>query len=183
MHTVCVNLNFNIELFKPSFDIFSLPKTRFQTISQDTINPELVDFLLKHKIEIRTVELFYSEPNFGGGIHTDGSGEEGEDVTKLNYVIGGAGSWMHWYQLKPNAVKTMLVTDGGTPYFNFANDETIRIHSAHVGFPSLVQVAIPHNVKNFDDPRYCVCVVIQDSESKRRLTFADAQQRFSDFII
>jgi hypothetical protein len=171
MRNLCVNLNFNIDVFKTEFDLFSLPKIRFQLLGIDTINPKLIDLLLNNNIEIRAIEVFYSEPNFGGGIHSDGIGDEGNDVTKLNYIFGGKNSLMHWYKLKPNARKIILDTEKDTPYINYYNEDTVRIHSAKVGFPSIVQVAVPHNVRNFSEPRYCVCLVIHDAITKKRLPF------------
>lgn len=183
MNNLCVNLNFNIDVFKTEFDLFSLPKTRFQLLGIDTINPVLIDFLSSNNIEIRAVEVFYSEPNFGGGIHSDGTGDEGTDVTKLNYIFGGKSSLMHWYAIKSDARKVILDTEKGTPYIGYYNEDTIRIHSAQVGFPSIVQVAVPHNVRNFQEPRYCVCLVIHDAITKKRFTFGYLADLLKEFKV
>lgn len=183
MNNLCLNLDFNIKLFKPEFDLFSLPKTRFQLIGIDTINSQLIEFLSSKGIEIRAVEVFYSEANFGGGIHSDGAGNEGTDVTKLNYIFGGKNSLMNWYDIKPNAKPNISMTDKGTPYVNYNNEDTIKIHSAQVGFPGIVQVAVPHNIRNFEEPRYCVCLVIHDAITKKRFTFgylADLLKEFKE---
>lgn len=183
MNNLCVNLNFNIDVFKTEFDLFSLPKTRFQLLGIDTINPVLIDFLSSNNIEIRAVEVFYSEPNFVGGIHSDGAGDEGTDVTKLNYIFGGKNSLMHWYKLKPGAKVNIMNTDKGTPYVNYSLKDTEMIHSASVGFPSLVQVAVPHNINNYDEPRYCICIVIQDVATKKRLPFNYLSDLLKEFKV
>ena len=183
MNNLCFNLNFNIDPFISDFNLFELPKVRLQLLDINVINIKLIDFLYNKGIEIRAVEVFYSEPNFGGGIHSDGAGDEGDDITKLNYIVGGQNSLMHWYKLKPGARKNVMNTDKGTPYVNYFNEDTDRIHTASVGFPSLVQVAVPHNVKNFNEPRYCICLVIQNSTTKQRLTFEQSSLLFQEYKI
>lgn len=183
MSNLCLDLNFNIDLFQPEFDLFSLSKVRFQTIGINAINPVLINFLSSNNIEIRAVEVFYSEPDFGGGIHSDGTGDEGTDVTKLNYIFGGKNSLMHWYELIPDGRKVILNTEKNTAYIGYYNEDTIRIHSAQVGFPSIVQVAVPHNVRNFEEPRYCVSIVIQDITTKKRLPFNYLSDLFKEFKV
>lgn len=183
MNNLCLNLNFNIDLFKPIVDIYQLPKVRLQILDIDTINEELIDFLYSKGIEIRAVELFYSQPDFNGGIHTDGSGDEGDDVTKLNYIFGGANSLMNWYKINPDAKPNVMQTDKGTPYINYSNKDAEKIYTASVGFPSLVQVAVPHSVKNFEEPRYCVCLVIHDAITKKRFPFNYLAELFNEFKV
>ena len=57
------------------------------------------------------------------------------------------------------------------------------IHSASVGFPSLVQVAVPHNINNYDEPRYCICIVIQDVATKKRLPFNYLSDLLKEFKV
>lgn len=142
------------------------------------INPDLISLLQSLSLKITHAELFYSGIFHFTPIHTD---YFGGDYVKLNYVFGGRNSLMHWWKQKPNISKVGAVTPLNTNYINYLQDEVEQIDSQPVNFPSIVQVCIPHNVKNYEEPRYCLSLVLCKQDNTRP-TMAESIELFKDYL-
>lgn len=154
----CYDLNLDIDPLVGKNSLLDILKITYQTrVPINFINPKLIEFLLSKKIKIRHSEAFYSEPFFVQPIHID---MHGGNITKLNFVFGGANSIMNWYKVKPGVSTPEKLTGAGTIYSEFSLDQVDLVETAVVKFPSLVQVGIPHNIVNVDEPRVCLSLVL-----------------------
>lgn len=126
-------------------------------------------------------EYFYTPPGRTLEPHSDSP--HIDDVVKLNWMEGGEGSTMDWYELKPGAKLKTNTTVIHTTYSYAPRHDLDHVHSATIGTPSLVNVGRIHAVHNGKYPRYVACVVLGDLETKQRLQWDKAEKIFSDCII
>jgi hypothetical protein len=52
-----------------------------------------------------------------------------------------------------------------------------------VGFPSIVQAGIPHNIINYEEPRYCLSVVFVKNTGRELLTMTEAIDLFDKYSV
>jgi hypothetical protein len=175
----CVHLNLNID---PVTINHNNLKNAYQTIIQlKNINPELISILHRHNITVKYAESFYSSPNFFQTIHTDNLGG---DYVKLNFVYGGKGSTMNWYQVKEGIIpkKVYFTAKVSTEYIPWTIDMVDLVESDPLEYPSLVQVGCPHNVINADEYRLCISLLLRDT-NLNRISIQSATTNLADLII
>jgi hypothetical protein len=181
MNNYYADLNLNVPLFQPGIVVDNLSKKSISKLTpfEDYISNELIDLFSLVNVYIRSVELFYLNPNQTGGIHIDA---EGGDFVKINYVFGGEGSIMNWYTVKPEQIPRFGVTPSNTFYWNWRPEQVDLIHSHVVKFPTLVQVGKPHQVNSADECRLCVSIIIADKSTGKFIKFEDAYNIFKPFM-
>jgi hypothetical protein len=148
-------------------------------------DPNLLNFLAQHNIGINHAEAFYTPPGQKLFIHIDGP-EINNHWTKLNWVYGGEGSKMQWWSLKnPNKPPNVKSTPTGTPYMYFEPSDCDLVWSDSVGQPSLVNVGVPHSVDNTASStgRWCLCYILEDLLSKRKLEWSEAADRLQAYLM
>jgi len=191
MNNYCVNLDFGIPLLKPGIEASDLIARYGNLIAPQTaidiakvINPDLIKLLESCGLFITYSEIFYTAPGGFTPVHIDEL-VPNTDLSKLNWAFGGKDSIMNWYSVDPNIVRPGVKTTIGNPYVEFALNECKLVHSQHVGTPSLVQVGFPHNITNYDEPRYCICVVFYhlSGTSSSRPSMAASKAALSKYIL
>jgi hypothetical protein len=151
----CFNVNLHINPLKEGIDINSYNTIRRIKIPPaDIINNDLFILMNRLDLEITDAEVFYVKPNITNTIHTD---HHGGDYVKLNYIYGGKDSYMAWYRQKPEIIKNV---DKTLDYVAFSLHEVELIEKQSILNlnSSIVQVGIPHNIINFEEPRYCFSI-------------------------
>ena len=147
-------------------------------MSLNDINYNLISFLRTLNLTIAFAELFYTPPFSVTIIHIDAFGG---DYTKLNYVYAGKNSFMNWYKQKTNISNSPSTTTINSPYISYRKNQVDLIDKHQVKFPSIVQVGIPHNIHNFEEPRYCLSLVLKKQDNTR-LTMAESIELFTEII-
>jgi hypothetical protein len=192
MNSYCIDLHFKndpilnkeklIDLINPTSDVYMGMLDLFEHI-----NPKfIVELHNAGVIPSREVETFYTRKNNRGMLHrdtSDGLPTVDNDFSKLNFVLGGKGSLMNWYKPKPNRNilgNANFATNTNKPAFRYELDDVELIHSQPVGYPSLVQVGIPHDVTAGDEDRIAICIV--PTKDNRRLTIQESIDLLKPFI-
>lgn len=179
MNMYCNSLNFTIPPLS-GFDIYSTPSHQIP-IELKYINPDIKELLSSLGIFVNYAELFYRKPRHQGTIHADNNGG---DFTKINWVYGGRGSSMHWFEIKESIDlenKPILYTQANTEYKQYRLAEVDHKYQSKMLGPCLVQVGKPHLVMNPLEDRYALCFVLVD-ETGKRIPMAEAQQKLKDYI-
>lgn len=175
------NLDFGIQPFLDSIDPFSLPKVRHTRLDLSILNPKIIELFSKLSLNIILAEVFYSTPFMFSGIHTDSTGG---DINKINWIYGGDGCHMNWYSTKISAIEKNIEKSAiNTQCASYAYDEVDIIESTVLKSPSLVNVGIPHNIKNKNEHRWCISLVYNFKESGRRPTMEESLKLFKDYIL
>ena len=172
----CYHLTLNINPFKDNIVIANYGTARHTKISIDDINPVLISRLEELGLRIGFAELFYTNSFQITGIHTDVALG---DLAKLNFQFGGTGSTMKWYSPRSDVVKQPLTTVVNTNYVLYNSSEVEFLEQHFVGFPSLVQAGVPHNIENNSEPRYCLSLVLLN-KTNRRLTMSEGYKLLVD---
>jgi hypothetical protein len=174
------NLDFGMPLLLDDIDPFLFPKIRHAYLSLDKINPKIIELFSNLSLDIILVEVFYSHPNFFSGIHAD---QTGGDINRINWIYGGTGCSMNWYSIKtPEVQKTTKKTVINTRYIQYHIKEVDIIESTVLKSPSLVNIGIPHNVKNKNEHRWCISFVYTFKDSGRRPTMEESLKLFNDYL-
>lgn len=127
--------------------------------------------------------IFYTPKGQQCGIHIDGFAIS--DRACVNFILNGAGSLMHWYNLKESTnITEQVATQAGTPYTLYQPEEVTHVYSHAVKWPSLVQTGIPHNITNHTkEPRWCLsCDISKKETPEAGLTMAEALEVFKKWI-
>ena len=147
-----------------------IPDDKFRTQYHSNINvpnevnPELISLLTKENLKIESAHTFFSRPNFEQGIHLDDDAPF--DRVKLNFVLGGAGSKMHWYKLKNNVLMpSPKFTLANRKYFSFEKIDVDYVESTEITVPTIVQVGVPHNITNMSEERLCITFLLRELET------------------
>jgi hypothetical protein len=127
--------------------------------AKEMFNPAWLEKTKALGLDITTGLLFYKNNSIESTIaHVD---NYKADPTKyaefgLNWVIGGKGSKMIWYEL-PKEEPTIKWTTANTPYIEWPTSELTAIEECEIGNElTLVKTGIPHNIYNVTESRWCI---------------------------
>ena len=188
MNNYCIDLNLSIPFFNDEnyINLLKIDNNRHQRVDRSKINSKIIDYLKSKNLIIVSVESFFRRPEdpFNPEIHKDAINFT--DATKINWVYGGGDSVMEWYEpINSNNIKTnKTATNADYEYYDHADLKLV--HTQQVGFPSIVQVGIPHNIAKITTDRLCISVFFKEIDSCEPgyVTFAKAKEIFqSDFLV
>jgi hypothetical protein len=147
-------LNLPIPFLNTEFDLTSV-KQIIKVNPHTILNPELFNLVESSgKIKIvNCIVLYYSAMHEPSRIHIDD--DDVYDQTNLNLVIGGTNSKTFWYEpvdgYNGEVVKTPFTT-----IRKYNNAKLRIIESRNINGTCLFQGAVPHNVINQINERWCV---------------------------
>jgi hypothetical protein len=144
---------------------------------------EFAKWLLGLGLEISRAgaEQFYTPPDGTIPVHIDG--KNFDNKVKLNFQYGGKGSTMRWYQLN-NTDSTMQSKNGDFgEFFMIPPEQVTQTWQAEIGFPSLINAGILHNVVNGSEPRWVISVPLWDIEANQNLQWNTAIDKFQQWIV
>jgi hypothetical protein len=144
------------------------------------MNVEIVTWIHSLGLYIVTGEYFYTPPNTTLEPHSDSPFIN--DVVKLNWMRGGEGSVMEWFKLKDGATLKTNTTVIGTQYSFAPREDLIKVHTATIGTPSLVNVGQIHAIQNKEHPRYVSCIVLGNLSTRNRLMWDEALDIFGPYV-
>lgn len=112
--------------------------------------------------------LFYRGPNTTSKeAHVDTHAESHKFVNfAVNWVIGGAGSKMHWFKL-PDMKVASTVKDPKTnvPYTTFQYKDLEYIESCSISNQvTLVKTDVPHSITMGREPRWCISARVMNDQ-------------------
>lgn len=180
MNNYCNLLNLTIPPLS-GFDIYSTPSHQVP-VDLKYLNPDMKNLLASIGIFVVYIDLFYRKPRHQGTIHVDNNGG---DFTKINWVYGGRGSTMHFFELKDpesHRDKPILLTEANTEYKRYMFSEVEHKYQSTMPKPCLVQVGKPHLIINPLEDRYALCFVTVDKNGNR-IPMKEAQQMLKEYII
>ncbi len=132
-----------------------LPERGHVPINTSYINPELIEFMYSRGIRIKNADVFCSPPGFELGIHVDGIALNNNVAINWAYCEE-KGSVMQWW--KPKSEEAKVVDPSAqkdaygittTPYaLGWTEDEVDFLAEVEVQQPTLVNIGIPHGMKN-----------------------------------
>jgi hypothetical protein len=189
----CIDLDVNIQPLALGTSIYDLcrnpPGSAFEYclhsyVDPNFLNSDLVDLIQNLDLTILWSECFFTNPNQFTVIHVDGGIDghmsENDDIAKLNFIFDGKDSTMLWYA--PKVVNHSITTNSiNSKYIRYSPDQVDLVHEAVVGFPSLVQAGIPHNIKNGPEGRFCLSLSFCH-DSNVPISMSRAREIFKDFI-
>lgn len=124
-------------------------------------NPEWIKYMNDVALPIKSSIVFYREPNLVDiGAHIDLLGEVGEDTTTtylgFNWVFGGKGSEMIWYDVPPGE-RNIQITSAGNKFLAWPLTELAEIDRCPIqNVPTLVRVDHPHSISVGNEARWCI---------------------------
>ena len=155
---------------------FTLPRIHW--------SPELIHFFDIHEQYITYVEVFYTFPNKGCGIHVDDT--EPGDFTKINWVYLGKDSKMKWYEMNVKKEFEVSPSITNSSYIEFQPKDVNLVHSENLQGPNIVQVGCPHAIENSIEERFCISVVFKNTKTTNfhnRPTMKESLEIFKDYIV
>jgi hypothetical protein len=191
MTDYCIDLDFPIKPLANNITIADLPPDSWSFLKRRFINPELIDFLNSVGL-IFMGSVFVKRPDSKYLIHVDGN--KIIDKAKLNWSLNDD-HIMNWYKIKTTENKPIQYYDGEKflgsdstlsdkrqrKYIEYTNDEVELVHSAKVGYPSLVQAGAPHSVKVFSGERKCISILLLQ-KNYQPISMSVAKHLFRDYI-
>jgi hypothetical protein len=181
MNKYCIPLNINSNPFREGINPFDFPKIRHTRINhEEVLSDQIKEFFKSVNLELTVSEVFYSHPLFVGIIHTDG---QSGDYTKINWIFGGRASIMSWYTLQEGTSNIIAnTTNIGTKSIHYQKTDCILLHKQNIVKPSLIQIGIPHVVKNGLEDRWCFSFSFRDMATKKSPTMEQSINLFRNFI-
>lgn len=181
MNNFCVDLNMDIPLFKKE-SYSQYYKTRSHSrVNIKLLNPEILEMFDSKNLEIVLCEAFYRKPTDikHDAIHKDAM--HITDATKINWVFDGHDSLMNWYE-PVTPVYNISRSQIGVEYIYYDRSNLNLVHSQTVGFPSLVQVGMPHDITMGLADRLCISTFFKQKGSKEYISFSNAIELFSEYL-
>lgn len=131
-------------------------------VSENLLNPVVLEIIKSRGFEIDSVEIFEAGPNNPElKIHIDDSpslngGYVHEDIGKLNWIYGNMNCNMTWFREREGTIRKDSMNNFA-PFIEFAREDVEEIASINIGRNAVIQAAIPHTVVNYtNDAWYCV---------------------------
>lgn len=124
------------------------------------VRSEIVELFDQCNLYIRFGELFYTPADCTTSIHIDS--EPGDymvpnNMAKINYVGGGKGSLMNWYETFRNKQYTPT---GMNKFISYRPYEVRLVGQGNLTGYNVTQTGIPHNVTTTAESRYCVSLTL-----------------------
>jgi hypothetical protein len=175
-------LNLNVPFIRE--DILSLNhiKSPIQWFKPELILHEKLINLIESFGTIKIVNcviLYYSATDNPSLIHIDDAGVF--DQTNLNFVIGGSGSKVFWYDTTLGYSGDVVISKWPTRPTYDINKMIVSESTEMVG-ACLFQSGIPHNIINPIEDRYCIILKLKNINSEW-LTWSSALQLFDRYIV
>jgi hypothetical protein len=185
MNNYCVSIKIPYSPFDTSY-IKQIVLNSGLSLTQDlhlmcdskSMSPDFTAWLCSIGLTVNWIPLFYKPAFF---IDKEAHVDAPVDFVKINWVYQGENSLMHWYSPLDDYAPKRCYTPQGQPFTLYSMDKIRQIHSEVIGFPSIVQVGIPHNVSTGDTSRYCVSMIPKTSDGKI-ISMTQAQNIFKDYI-
>lgn len=143
----------------------------------DVFNYNWLKYMEKIGVPLYTVMIFYRGPFSGTQhAHVDIGKEDPFELTPwgINWVFGGKGSSMVWYDLPNDGKMEINYTQAKTPYIYWYTNQLKEIERLELteGTVALVNTALPHSIEMKEDPRWCFSVrtSIPDNQSWDEIT-------------
>ena len=116
-----------------------------------------LDMMATVGLPVRQILMFYRPAWFQHyHAHIDLHGHDDIEIAALNWVLGGRGSEMRWYDI-PEEPFNRSYTGRGIPYIQFPIDNLKEACRSNIGNGlSLVRVDVPHAIFVGDEPRWCI---------------------------
>jgi hypothetical protein len=125
----------------------------------DMFNQCWLDSMAESGVPGEWVLIFYRPAGFqhqAAHIDVYGTDTDSIAVSALNWIIGGRGSEMSWYQ-PPSEPFAISYTDRNIPYIQFPICNLEEKHRTNIGNGvTLVRVNVPHAIFVGDEPRWCI---------------------------
>lgn len=123
------------------------------------LNIDVLEQINQLELEVSSVEFFYKTPNnVGPGAHVDDLNQT--DFIKINWIYGDESAKMVWYKPIEN-FQGVVSSHHNISYLYFPPDRITEIHSEILQSPSIVQVGIPHTIKNVCSERWAVSLTLR----------------------
>ena len=184
MNPYCADLNLDIYPLKDNFDPMTLPQVIHQRLDINTyLNPEISKLLNPLGIYISHLEAFsHWRPYDPTHIHVDLGIK---DISKLNWIFGGADSSNQWFLTKSQAQGTKAVTTANTDSVRYNLDEIEKILFTYPAAknPFIFQAGIPHKSCIGKEKRCCISMLPRWIDSDRILTFQETVDTLSNYLI
>jgi hypothetical protein len=183
MNLYCNNIN--LPIYPLRVDIDTLPKVYWTALKISDVNSNLLSFFIKHGTLPTSIASFYSEGFIEHPIHIDNTHES--DMVKFIWTFG-ENHLMNWFATKNNFIEKKAYAGDGKLidsryHIPYLPHEVSLVHSQPVGFPSLIQAGIPHNVVNFSGERRCISIALVNIKTREYITMAHAIKLFNDYIL
>lgn len=186
MNEYCFELNLDILPLREDIVLDDLPKDPWSLISVNQLNEHLLNFLKDKGISISLVSSFYHYGEDSSQIiHVDAP--EICDMTKLIWVWGDY-HLMNWYMPNNQNNSNPTITNNSTNPNNGIRNYSVydrqlldKVYSRKIGFPSLIQVGVPHKMINFAGPRRSITMVLHDT-SGNAIPMQTAKSIFEPYI-
>ena len=184
MKPYCAELNLDIHPLKNNFDPLTLPQVMHQQLHITTyLNPEISKLLNPLGIYISNLEAFsHWQPYDPTYIHVDLGIK---DISKLNWIFGGADSSNQWFLAKSQSQGTSAVTMANTDSVRYNLDEIEKLLFNYPAGknPFIFQAGIPHKSCIGKEKRCCISMIPRWINSNRLLTFQDTVDTLSNYLI
>lgn len=181
--------------FKPHLDLISQlePTVNTKSTAHFLIKKEDRDHRVVELIEslgfgVHHSELFYTPAYSTRNIHVDGDigNPPYASIFKINWIVGGTGSRMVWYETIDGYSPEKRKTVAGTYACIFDPKKCREIFNLQIENCALVQAGIPHTVINERQPRWAVSYVVSLAKNSGTLqspSVSDLEQKFKEFLI
>lgn len=192
-NTYCVDLHFDYDPIINKHKFANIPENNNEYMMTyynlfDIVSPRFILDMHKCGIIISTqAELFYTRKGSDGSLHSDVPTRHSDffqkdDYVKINFMFGGSQSLMNWYNPNEGETGVLGLSYGtGAPASRWDKNKVTHVHSATVGYPSLIQVGVPHDItNNLIEDRFVICLI--PLLNKRRLTMNKALEMLATYI-
>lgn len=140
----------------PQFNVYGV----WQLWAHEVFRPEWLEYTASLGLHFGSLMLFYRDPWMSTkGAHIDIAETDPKlkiGTYGLNWILGGAGSEMIWYNMPKGDIKIQY-TPANTAYTYWPLDQLQEIDRCAIGLqPVLVKVGTPHSIKMGAEPRWCI---------------------------
>lgn len=167
--------------YVPVYPKIEPAKLYHTAITKNEVASDVYRFIALHGLTFLHMEYFYTPPHSKLDPHCDQSFLH--DNAKINWVFGGEGSTMDWYDLLPGAIPKIQTTVVGSQYLIAHPSFFTLKHSAQVGQPSLIHYGIFHGITNYSQPRHTFSFTLGDKQTKKFTTFTQAKEIFKKYVV
>lgn len=161
-------------------------------MSMNHINDEVHDFFSSLNLEIVTPRYFYSRPPHAYNLHIDVPIQDNQ-IVRLNWIFGGSGSNMIWYDLKQGCSTSITRNSKNEKIVAVSAGDCIEVARANLTGPNLVNVGAIHNLVPGTESRHCYSFFLRDKKDRLfelentlirdRIEWDEALIRFGDYIV
>ena len=169
-----------VQLVSPSWES-NISGVCEMIMTNDMINNEVHEWLQDLGLSIERPRCLFKGAGRQGGLHIDCQTPVGNNFARLNWVFGGQGSKIEWFELLPGKTASKAINYVNEEINIYNENDCQQVCTSEINGLYVINTGIPHRVTSGLTDRFCYALFLNSKNG--RVEWPEATEMLRDFIV